>query len=131
MAQLDTREDECEGLQKQLALLKEANSKLSLDLNEQTQKMDKKKQKLIEFKGEKEVQDRESREDKAALQESRDLVVQFKSKIEANEHTFAGKNEEIQNLRDKLELTIREASMKETTSIEMEEEIGSLKGENT
>lgn len=39
------------------------------------------------------------------------------------------KNEEIQNLRDKLELTIREASQTESTSLEMEEEIIFLKNE--
>ena len=95
MSQLDARENECEELQKQLTLLKEANSKLSLDLNEQVQKMDRKKQKLLELKSGKEAQDRESRDDKAALEQSRDLVVQFKSKIEANEQMIAGKNEEI------------------------------------
>ena len=47
--------------------------------------MDRKKQKLSELKSGKEAQDRESRDDKAALEQSKDLVVQFKSKIEVNE----------------------------------------------
>lgn len=36
-----------------------------------------------------------SRDDKAALEESKALVVQFRTKIQQNEDTIAGKNDEI------------------------------------
>lgn len=78
---------------------------------------------MVEFKTAKETQDSESRDDKAALEESRDLVVKFKAKIQQNEQMIAGKTDEVQNLRDKLELTIREASQKEAAFIDLEEEL--------
>lgn len=66
-------------MQKQVALLKETNQKINLDLNEQGQKIEKKKQKLVEFKGEQESKNAQVTEMTQALEETRNIVVQFKS----------------------------------------------------
>jgi len=55
--------------------LKEANQKLMSDLTESTRKQQKKALKLSELRQLSEANDEESRADKAALQQSRDLVL--------------------------------------------------------
>ena len=50
--------------------------------------------------------------DKAALEQSRELVVQFKAKLQANDELIGAKDEEIQNLRARVESQTNEIAEK-------------------
>jgi len=72
---LDAREDECEEFRRQINELKETNSQQEIEMRELTVRLDKKKAKMTEMKSSKDGQEEESRGDKAALEQSRELVV--------------------------------------------------------
>ena len=91
--------------------MKEANSKLELDLSQSESKLQKKKAKLSQQREAEQTLGEASREDKAALEQSRDLVLSFKAKLQQNDELFKAKDDEIQNLRDKIEkLTVESAA---------------------
>ena len=71
----DDREDKCKELERQLNDLKESYQQTEQDLNAKSSKLDKKKAKVAQMKVMTEGHEDESRGDKAALEQSRELVV--------------------------------------------------------
>ena len=71
-----------------------------------------------------------SREDKAALEQSRDLVLSFKSKLQQNDELFKAKDDEIQNLREKIEKLTVESAAQNVQITELYEEIKEMGTDN-